>query len=913
MKKITLLLLCLWGAGNLFAQNNSYDIKKIDIPYQKFVLDNGLTVLIHEDHKAPVVAVNIWYHVGSKNEKAGKTGFAHLFEHLMFNGSEHHKTDYFKVLDKIGATDLNGTTNNDRTNYFQTVPTSSFDQVLWLESDRMGYMVNAIDQKTLDEQRGVVQNEKRQGENEPYGRTWDAITKATYPAGHPYSWTVIGSMEDLNAASLDDVKEWFKSYYGPNNATLVIAGDVNTNEALEKVKKYFGGLQAGPPVTKYTSWTAKRTGEQREVMQDRVPQARLMMVWNTPADGCWDSNMLEMVSSVLSNGKNSRLYKRLVYTDQIATSAYAFASTNEIAGQFIIMVDAKPGVELSKVEAAVKDELNKLLAEGVSQSELEKVKTGIYSQTVQGFERVGGFGGKSDILATYQTFQGNPDYYKIVLQQKMDANTQNLKDVANKWLSDGVYVLEVLPFTDPKTTSPDADRTSIPELSTPPTPTFPKFQRATLSNGLKIILAQRNTIPAVNMALTFDAGYAADFGNKAGTSKLLMNMLDEGTKTRSALQISDEVEALGSSLSTGSGLDMSYIFLNSLTANIDKSLNLMADVLINPTFPDKEFDRVKKELLVKIRQEQLRPNSMVLRVTPKLLYGANHTYGTPFTGSGTEESVKSITRDDLVKAYQTWLVPSNATLVVVGDITIDDLKKKAEQAFKSWNKGTAPTKKIAEVSLPSKEVIYFIDRPQSSQSVVVAGNLIPASKNLDEAAIEIANAIIGGEFTSRINMNIREDKHWSYGASSFINETAAQQPFLTWTSVQADKTKETIQEIQRELKEYTSSNPATQEEISNNQTNMLLRIPGTYETGNAVLNTIIKMASQNLKDSYPEDYAKNLKSVKPEDIHKAAKILAKPDKLTWVIVGDKAKVLDAVKSLGMEVKLVDADGNPVKE
>ena len=914
MKKLLLTSLCLLvGLSALMAQGQSFDVKDINIPYKKFILDNGLTVLIHEDHKAPVVAVNIWYHVGSKNERVGKTGFAHLFEHLMFNGSEHHKTDYFKALDKVGATDMNGTTSNDRTNYFQTVPTSAFDQVLWLESDRMGYMVNAIDQATLDEQRGVVQNEKRQGENQPYGKVWETIGKSTYPVGHPYSWEVIGSMDDLNAASIDDVKEWFKTYYGPNNATLVIAGDVKTDEALAKVKKYFGGLQAGPPVTKFKAWPAKRTGMQRQVMEDRVPQARLYMVWNIPEDGNWESTMLEAASSVLSSGKNSRLYKRLVYTDQIATSVSAFASTSEIGGQFMIMATAKPGVELSKLEAAINDELAKFLKEGPTAAELEKVKTRTYSGFVQGFERVGGFGGKSDVLASNQTYFGNPDFYKTQLNNLLNANPEDVKNTANKWLTDGLYVLEVVPFTEAKPTTSDADRTTVPALDTPPTPTFPKFQKATLSNGVNVILAQRPTIPAVKMMVTFNAGYAADYKAKPGTAKLAMSMLDEGTKNRSALEISDATESLGSWVGTGSGLDQSYIIINSLKANFDKTLGIFGDVLINPTFPDKELERLRKDQLVSIKQEKARPNAAAMRVLPKALYGDNHPYSSSFTGSGTEESVGQITRDDLVKFHQQWLVPGNATIIVVGDISMAELTPKLETALAGWSKGTAPKKSLPAVQLPSKPVVYFINRPQAQQSLVMAANLTPSTKSLNEADADLANAIIGGEFTSRINMNIREDKHWSYGASSYVQTTAAQCPFVVSTSVQSDKTKETMQEIMRELDEYIGTKPATAEEFANNQNNMLLQVPGTYETGDAVLSTINKMVAYQLKDTYPEDYAKGLKAAKLEDVQKMAKQLIKPQQLTWVVVGDKDKVLDNVKSLGYEVRLIDADGNPVKE
>ena len=372
----------------------------IDVPYQKFVLKNGLSLIVHEDHKAPIVAVNVWYHVGSKNERPGKTGFAHLFEHLMFGGSEHHQRRYIEAMEPIGATDLNGTTNSDRTNYFENVPTSALDYTLWLESDRMGHMLGAIDQKTLDLQRGVVQNEKRQGENQPYGLAYELITKATYPPGHPYSWTVIGSMDDLNAASMSDVQEWFKTYYGPSNAVLVLAGDIDANTARQKVEKYFGDIPAGPPIAAQRVWVAKMTGSHRQVAQDRVPQARIYEVWNVPQTGSPDADYLDMLSRVLAQGKSSRLYKRLVYDDQIATDVSAFNSTQEIGGQFRIQATARPGDDLTKVEKAIDEELARLLEAGPTGLEVERVKNQMLAAFVRGIERVGGFGGKSDLLAS---------------------------------------------------------------------------------------------------------------------------------------------------------------------------------------------------------------------------------------------------------------------------------------------------------------------------------------------------------------------------------------------------------------------------------------------------------------------------------------------------------------------------------
>lgn len=906
------MLVVILASFFTYSQSQNSLADKVDIPYKKFVLDNGLTVLIHEDHKAPVVGVNIWYHVGSKNEKPGRTGFAHLFEHLMFNGSEHFNEDYFKALDKIGATDLNGTTSNDRTNYFETVPIAAFDEVLWLESDRMGYMVNAITQAKLDEQRGVVQNEKRQGENEPYGLVDEYMTKSVYPANHPYSWTVIGSMEDLNAASLEDVKDWFRTYYGPNNAVLCVAGDINTNEALEKIKKYFGGLQAGPPVAKYQSWPAKRTGTQRQIMQDRVPQVRIYKVWNVPEDGSKECTYLDLVSDILSSGKNSRLYKRLVYTDQTATSVNCYVDSREIGTLFTIEADVKPGVEKADVEKAINEELAKFLQNGPTSDEVQTAVTKKFASTVRGLERVGGFGGKSDILAHNEAFFGNAEYYKIWLKMVEEATPSNLQQTAKDWLSDGQYILEVLPFVEGKTSTADADRTKMPEMGSASAPIFPTFQKTKLSNGLNVILAQRKSIPAVDIFLTFDAGYAADQFAVPGLAKLAMNMIDEGTASKTSLQISESFEKLGAQFYTGSNLDQSYLSLNVLKNTLDPALDIFTDILLNPSFPQTELDRLKKEQIASIQREKARPNGIAFRILPKYLYGDNHAYGTPLTGSGYENTVSGITRDQLVKFQQSWLKPNNAALIIVGDISMDELKPKLEKSFANWKSGSTPKKIITEVTLPQKPVIYLMDRPGSIQSLLIAGNITAPFGKMDEASINLMNSIIGGEFTSRINMNIREDKHWSYGAGTFIYPAKGQRPFIAYTSVQSDKTKESMQEIYKELTGYCDKNPATQEEVQKNQNNQLLQIPGSYETMGAVSGAINDIVRYGLKDTYYQDYALRLKGLKLTDVRDMAPKVIKPEQLAWIVVGDKAKIGDSLKEFGYEIKFIDGDGNLIK-
>src|SRR5260370_1174888 len=446
---LAVVVMLVAGAG-AFAQT-----KDVDISYQKFVLDNGLTLIVHEDHKAPIVAINTWYHVGSKNEKLGKTGFAHLFEHLMFGGSDHAKGSYIEAMERIGATDLNGTTNNDRTNYFENVPTSAVDFTLWMESDRMGFLT--LDQKTLDLQRGVVQNEKRQGENQPYAVSEQLITQNTYPAGHPYSWTVIGDMADLNAAAMDDVKEWFKTYYGPSNVVIVMAGDIDPKTAKGKVEKYFGSIPAGPPVAHQQVWVAKMTGTHRQIVQDRVPQARIYKVWNIPEYGSADSVYLDLVSDILTTGKSSRFYKRLVYDDQIATDAAALVDLNEIGGQFLAQATARPGQGLAQVEKELDEELARFLKDGPTAEELQRVKTGYDANFIRGVERIGGFGGKSDWLAQGEVFRGNPEAYKDSLKLAREATAEDLNAAPNRCLADTVNILKMLPFPPYKTPSAGAD------------------------------------------------------------------------------------------------------------------------------------------------------------------------------------------------------------------------------------------------------------------------------------------------------------------------------------------------------------------------------------------------------------------------------------------------------------------------
>ena len=885
---------------------------QVDIPYQRFVLPNGLTVLVHEDHKAPIVAVNVWYHVGSKNERPGRTGFAHLFEHLMFNGSEHYDKEFMGPLERAGATGLNGTTNEDRTNYFTDVPTSALDLTLFLESDRMGHLVGAISQAKLDEQRGVVQNEKREGENEPYGKVWDFLTPKLYPSNHPYSWTTIGSMEDLDAAKLDDVKAWFQTYYGPANAVLVIAGDVDLKAAKEKVERYFGDIPSGPPVARQGVWIAKRTGSQRGTMQDRVPQTRIYKVWNVPQWGSADGDYLSLAASVLSTGKSSRLYKRLVYDEQSASDVDASLELREIGGLFTIEAGVRPGTDPAKVERAIDEELARFLAGGPTPVELQRAKTQTRAGFIRGVERIGGFGGKSDVLAKGEVFAGRPDFYKVQMRRMAGATAAQIRGAAARWLADGVYTLTVEPFPDYTVAAKGADRSKLPQPGTPPKAEFPPLERATLSNGLKVVLAERRAIPVVQFDLLLDAGFAADQFAQPGTASLAMSMLDEGTTTRSALQISDRLAELGASMGAGSRLDVSSVSLDALRERLDPALELYADVILHPAFRQTDVERLRKQRLVQIQREKADPLGMALRVFPRVVFGEGHAYANPWSGSGTEASARKITRDDLVKFHTTWFKPNHATMVVVGATTMAEIRPKLERLFAGWRPGDVPTKNIAEVAPSPKPEVYLLDRPGAEQTTLIAGNVAPPKANPDEPAIETMSAVLGSDFGSRLNMNLREDKHWSYGAYSFIRDARGPRPFLALAPVQTDKTKEAILELQKELKGIVRDRPIQPDELERAKASLTLTLPGSWETNGAIAGTIGEIVAFGLDDRYFDTYADRVRAQTAASVTDAAARAVRPDQLIWVIVGDRAKIEPAVRELGLgEIHLVDADGNAV--
>lgn len=904
-------LALIFGASGLHAAPapaSTPDIPIPDIKYTKFTLKNGLTVLVHEDRKTPVVAVNTWYHVGSKNEKPGKTGFAHLFEHLMFSGSDNFKKTYLNAMEQVGATDLNGTTSQDRTNYFQNVPTSMLDYALFAESDRMGYLLGTVDKTKLDIQRGVVQNEKRQGENQPYGIAYELLVENTYPVGHPYSWTVIGKMADLDAASMTDVQDWFKQNYGPNNTVLVLSGDISPEEARKKVEQYYGAIPPGPPLAKHDAWIAKRTGTHRTLAQDRVPQTRIYRTWNVPGAHTPEEALLDLGARVLGGGKTSRLYKRLVYKDQLATSATASDDASEIGGQFDMTLTARPGADVKKMEQAADDELRALMKSGPTDAELRLAKTTILAQYTRMIERVGGFGGKSDLLASCQTFTGNPDCYKVYLQRIKDATPATVKKAMNDWLSDGDYVLQIDPFpTGLAATDTGLDRSKEPVAGKAMSLKLPPMQRITLSNGLKVVLAERHEAPVVNLQMMVDSGYSADSAALPGVASLTLRMLEEGTATRKSLEIGEELERLGATFGASINLDGAFVGMNALKATLPQALGLYADLVRNPAFPQNEFARLQKDRLAAIAREKVDPQGIALRVVPALMYGQGHVYAR--TANGTEDAVGRMTRGDLANFHATWFKPNNATLLVVGDTTLAEITPMLEKTFGGWKGGEVPKKVIATVPAPGKPLVYLIDRPGALQSVIVGAQLAPPRNSPESLPLEIVNDVFGGTFSSRINMNLREDKHWSYGVRSLVQPAVGQRTFMSISPVQTDKTGDALKELVREYKGVAGERQITGAELKFAQDNRTLRLPGSFETAGQLGGAYTTILQYGLPDDYYNTYTEKALALTPEQANALAARSFLTDRLVWVVVGDMSKVEKDVRALNLgEVRRIDADG-----
>jgi len=883
--------------------------RALTLETEKYTLSNGLDVILHEDHSVPIVDVNLWYHVGSKNEKPGRTGFAHLFEHMMFQGTPHFGGEFFAPIQEIGG-DLNGSTTEDRTNYWENVPSNYLELVLAMESDRMGFLPDALTQEKLDNQRDVVKNERRQRvDNQPYGHAEEILLGLLFPEGHPYSWTVIGSMDDLSAATLDDVKEFFRTYYAPNNASLCLAGDFDPGEVRRLVESYFGTIPPGPPVERVETWTPKLDGVRRARAEDAVELPRLYMVWHTPARYAPEDAEMDLLASVLGSGKTSRLYQSLVYERQIAQDVSVYQESRSLGGLFHIEVTAQEGHTLDEIEEAVDGELETLLAGGVTGKELDKAKIGFEASFVRRLQRLGGFRGRANVLNGYNTFLGSPDRLQWDVNRYDAATTESVMEAARRSIDLGRRaILRSVPQGKLAESDIVLDRDQTPGPEPEPSFTPPAIERQTLPNGLEILLVEDHRLPLVDLRLVLKRGWSSDPSGRFGTSAITLAMLDDGTESRSALEIADEAKSLGTRLWNSGSFDGSIVGMNVLAKNFDGALDLLADVVLHPTFPKEELERQRQIYLGRIRQEKSQPLTTALKTFMRILYGEDHPYSQPFTGSGTEESIRSLAREDLVRFHNRNYHPNLATVVLCGDITMEEAKKKIDTAFHRWKRGASPTPDITPPARPEGRKIYVVDKPGAAQSAIIAGNLSLTRSDPDYTAFTLLHTAFGGQFTSRLNLNLREEKGYTYGAQSEIVEAKSPAPFIAFSEVHTEYTKESVAEFLKEFEGIAGGRPVTADELAFTKSSLLKGFPQDFETIWSVSGRMATLA----KFSLPLDdwalYRQRVEAVSGDDLLRLGRKYVHPGELLVVVVGDREKIEEGLRGLGAgEVIVLDEE------
>jgi zinc protease len=898
------------------------------LPITEYKLNNGLRVVFHPDRSTPIVAVNVWYHVGSKNETAGRSGFAHLFEHMMFQGSKNYNADFLKAVDDLGATTLNGSTNADRTNYYEVVPSNQLEAALFLEADRMGNLLEAMTQEKLDNQRDVVKNERRQNyDNQPYGTASEKIAALMYPASHPYSWTTIGSLGDLTAASMDDVKSFFREFYVPNNATLVVAGNFDEKKARTWIQKYFGPIKRGPAVKRPSPAAPKLAGVIRREYEDSIQLPRTHLVWHTVPAGHKDQPALDFLASILSAGRGSRLQSKMVFDKQLSQDVNAFHSSREIGGQFQITSTARPGKDINEVEQEINIEIERMKKEGPTADEVSRAMSRNESSAIFGIQTINN---KADIINSSATYFNRPDAFLTRIEEYRRVTPEDVKRVANTYLNAEHLVMNFVPrkqkaatvaMTADNTPTTKAEKKKQAEvdysknLPKPgPEPKFvtPAVEKTILGNGLEVWLARQTELPIVSMNMVFKSGGAVNPSGKAGLASFVSSLLTTGTRTRSAVDIANQLGDIGASVNANSGWDSATVTMQSLTSQLDRALDIYADVLLNPAFSDREFQTFQRRTLVGLQQRKDNANAIASAAYPALLYGRNHPYGTSLGGD--ETSVKAIKQSDVENFYRTYYRPNNAVLIVAGDITMAALKPKLETAFASWKSGPVPATALPQVQAFNRPGIYLIDKPGAAQSVIMIGQVGVPRDNPDYYALTVMNSILGGGGSGRLFMNLREDKGYTYGAYSDFSFRRGPGPFTASAGVQSLVTKESVIEFLRELNGIRGSLPVSARELEAHKMNIIRGLPGQFETNGQIANQLSNLVTFGLPGNYYDEMASKIRSVTLADVNRVANTYLTPDRMAILVVGDKALIepkLREIDAVGSTIYYLDTDGNPI--
>jgi zinc protease len=903
ISSIALLLLIFVGAAGA----NDELVDRIKIEYDVFRLDNGLTTIVHSDHSTPTVFVGMWYGVGSKDEPEGRTGFAHLFEHLMFQGTENRDGEYFEPFTKAGATGMNGTTSEDRTNYFATVPSGALDMALWMESDRMSYLLGAVTQEALDEQRGVVQNEKRSRELRPYAKVGDRIRAGLYPAGHPYGHSIIGSMEDLDAAALEDVHEWFNTYYGASNVVLVLAGDVDLETAREKVTHYFAGVPAGVPLVKPQQWIPALEENHVEVMYDRVGQARIQRVWALPTLNHPDSTIMYLVNETLVNNKNAPLYSKLVDELQLASSVGGSAYSQVISGEYTLTINLREGVDPEQVLQVIDEVVAEYLEKGPDE---ELLRNAVLQANVSMLESMESKSTIGRMLAEGQLYSGDPLFVKKELTLLNSATAADLLETARRWLTRGYYQITVLPFPEYVTAEDPVDRTQIPVPSEVSNISFPDIQTATLRNGMKLVVANSGDLPLIDVMIRIDTGNMADATDAPGISDAMFALMERGTDKYNANELAAAKDRIAMNVRLGADDEFSSMSYRILTEYFDESLALAEEILRRPSFPQDELDKFQQQILAVLANFRTNPSRNDRQLFRRAIYGADH----PFGGIWSPDLVRNLNRDRIVEFHDREVTPDAITVFLIGDINIDVAVSAFEKTFGDWRARSESQKRpVGEVSGQGRRVI-LVDQPGAPQSTIRAGHSLAPFDAAIDTELSVMNGAFGEDFEARINMNLREDKAWSYGMGSGIGRnTTGDQYFVVAGSVQTDKTVESMQEVLKEYREIVSTRPISAEELERVRLNRTRSLPGRFQSKRGFLNSMMTSDNFGLPLDYAETSADRINAVTLEAANARARATLRPDDLTWVVIGDLEKIEEGVRALGYgEVEVWDGFGNRLR-
>ena len=897
------------------------------IAVEKVTLGNGLDLLMVEDHRLPRVSVSIWYHVGPVNEDPGRTGFAHLFEHMMYQKSKHVPEDaFFRILEAAGGSDMNGTTDQDRTTYFETVPANQLETVLWLESDRMGYLLDDLTAESFKNQQDVVRNERRQGiENEPYGIVGEAVTHALFPKEHPYYADVIGSHQDIQAARIADVRKFFKQYYSPNNASLAIVGDIDKAQTRQLVEKYFGTLKRGPDAPAVNVTTPAITSERRVVVKDHVEMPRIYMAWITPPIFKPGSTEAELAAGILGQGKSSRLYRALVYDKQIAQEVVAYNEPFTLGSKLTIIATARARHTLEEIEKEIDAQLEAFRTNGPTAAELNRVKTATETGILFSLERNGGFSGIADRINMYNHHLKNPDYLTQDILRFRTASLPDVQKFAENYLAktNRVVVYGIpgeqelaAPVPTGKVAAkdkPESVNMDEPWRATPPVPgpapslVLPAPTAFKLASGLNVILDYRKGWPVVAAKLVVRSGSGANPVEKPGLANFTLGMLDEGTATLSANQFSDLLEQLGARLEPNTSEEYLSLTLTSARSHIQGGLDLLADAAMNPSFPEKEIERERKVILGDLSKEKADARATANRVLTLAINGDKSPYG--YTELGTAESVSSISQADLRSYWSEHIVPENSALIVSGDLTQSELTSMLSKTLGAWKSSGAKEPAItAPMPVSGSSRLVIVDMPGAAQTELRFGITGPPRSTPDYPSLQVMNAIVGGLFSSRINMNLREKNGYTYGARSAFTYLRNYGWFEAASGVRTDVTAPATREALSEFRRMADS-AVSDEEMKLAKESLVGALPARFQTTQQTVNALTDVVTFDLGLDFYTGYAQKVAAVSGDQVGAVAKKFLVPDKMLVVAVGDRKKIEPGMNALGLgKIQLRDTEG-----